>query len=85
MPYLPQRCTLFTVAHAPIGSGWITAQGRSGPHDANGFVFKFCNLVGNGRAYLGRAWGAFSRVVFFKSTMSEVIDPKGWDNWNQTV
>ncbi|KAK6911663.1 Pectinesterase, catalytic [Dillenia turbinata] len=64
------------------GPGFITAQARNSPQDPSGFVFKFCNVQGSGQAYLGRAYREYSRVLFYKSGISEAIVPQGWDSWN---
>ncbi|GER56098.1 pectin lyase-like superfamily protein [Striga asiatica] len=40
-----------------------------------------CKIVGNGNTYLGRAWRDYARVLFYNSSMSEIIVPKGWDCW----
>ncbi|KAF5464992.1 hypothetical protein F2P56_015027 [Juglans regia] len=62
--------------------GYVTAQGREGPYDSNGFVFKDCKLHGSGSTYLGRPWRAYSRVIFYTTNFSHVVVPKGWDQWN---
>ncbi|CAN4090907.1 unnamed protein product [Withania somnifera] len=67
---------------APNYAGYITAQGRSNPNDANGFVFKHCQVVGTGKAFLGRAWRGYARVLFYNSFLSDIIVPRGWDAWN---
>ncbi|KAB1213685.1 putative pectinesterase 29 [Morella rubra] len=61
--------------------GYITAQGRTGPYDSNGFVFKDCSVHGSGSTYLGRPWRAYSRVIFYHSNFSHVVDPRGWNPW----
>ncbi|KAK7308635.1 hypothetical protein VNO77_42254 [Canavalia gladiata] len=66
-------------------AGYITAQGRRNPNDADGFVFKNCNIKGNGRAYLGRPWRPHARVLFYNTNMSKIIAPEGWAPWNLTV
>ncbi|KOM46078.1 hypothetical protein LR48_Vigan06g138400 [Vigna angularis] len=65
--------------------GFITAQGRMNADDENGFVFKNCNIHGVGKTYLGRPWRAFARVLFYKTTMSSIIQPLGWQPWNPTA
>lgn len=65
-----------------LGGGYVTAQGRSNPNDANGFVFKMCSIFGTGPTYLGRPWRAYSRVIFYKCYFANVIDPRGWNPWN---
>ncbi|KAE8671254.1 putative pentatricopeptide repeat-containing protein [Hibiscus syriacus] len=62
--------------------GYITAQGRSSSDDPSGFVFKTCAFVGTGKTYLGRAYGAYSRVIIYRSMMSDIIVPSGWDAWD---
>ncbi|XP_010480257.1 PREDICTED: putative pectinesterase 10 [Camelina sativa] len=61
--------------------GYITAQGRESEKDTSGFVFRNCKIQGDGEAYLGRAWRAYSRVIFYGTDMSNVIVPQGWDAW----
>ncbi|KAK1575871.1 hypothetical protein Q3G72_009018 [Acer saccharum] len=64
-------------------TGYITAQARNSSTDPSAFVFKTCNITGtNGKAYLGRAYGGYSRVIFADSTLSDVIVPEGWDAWS---
>lgn len=72
--------------YAPILSyGYITAQGKDYPSETNGFVFKQCSVIGNGRAFLGRAYRPFSTVIFHSSFLSAFIDPAGWDPWLQVA
>ncbi|XP_021291677.1 probable pectinesterase 29 [Herrania umbratica] len=64
--------------------GFITAQGRTNPNDANGFVFKNCNVLGSGTTFLGRPWRGYSRVLFYNCKFSDIIQPGGWDAWSFT-
>uniref|UniRef100_A0A0E0FKM1 Pectinesterase n=1 Tax=Oryza nivara TaxID=4536 RepID=A0A0E0FKM1_ORYNI len=61
------RCHISTAAAA--APGFITAQGRSSASDASGFVFTSCTVGGAAPAYLGRAWRAYARVVFYRTAM----------------
>ncbi|KAK2649704.1 hypothetical protein Ddye_017193 [Dipteronia dyeriana] len=64
-------------------TGYITAQGRNSPTDPSAFVFKNCSITGtDSKAYLGRAYGGYSRVIYAYSTLSDIIVPEGWDAWN---
>ncbi|KAF7836496.1 putative pectinesterase 8 [Senna tora] len=63
-------------------NGAVTAQGRSLDTDNTGFAFVNCNIGGKGRIWLGRAWGPYSRVIFAFTTMSDVIVPEGWNDFN---
>ncbi|KAK4421600.1 putative pectinesterase 29 [Sesamum alatum] len=76
---LYEGCTISVVARALKGPGYITAQGRSHAQDTNGFVFKNCNIGGNGKTFLGRPWRDYARVVFYNTSMSSVVVPQGWD------
>ncbi|KAF9594607.1 hypothetical protein IFM89_034229 [Coptis chinensis] len=76
--------TTIVVTPTPEGRflpGFITAQKRSTAYEPTGFVFKFCTVIGTGKAYLGRAWGPFSRVLFYNSQLLEVVTPEGWNAW----
>lgn len=78
-------CQLVVTAQSGYISGSITAQNRNDPHDAGGFVFLSCSIMGTGDVYLGRAWGSYSRVIFMYTYMSNIIVPDGWDDWGQTA
>ncbi|OMO93035.1 Pectinesterase, catalytic [Corchorus capsularis] len=58
------------------------AQSREEKTDANGFVFKNCNVFGTGKALLGRAWRQSARVLFYNCQFADIIDPLGWEAWN---
>ncbi|XP_043710316.1 probable pectinesterase 29 [Telopea speciosissima] len=66
-------------------AGFITAQGRKSANEMTGFVFKggFVFANGNAHSYLGRAYGAYSRVIWYDIEFSDVIVPEGWSTWNQ--
>ncbi|CAA7045672.1 unnamed protein product [Microthlaspi erraticum] len=63
-------------------AGYITAQGRTNPYDANGFVFIDSLVHGTGMAFLGRPWRGYSRVIFSNTNLTDVVVPEGWDAWN---
>ncbi|XVF01093.1 hypothetical protein REPUB_Repub04eG0058000 [Reevesia pubescens] len=53
-----------------------------GFHPQNtGFIFLVGKITGIGAAFLGRPWGAYSRVIFAQTYMSSVIVSQGWDDW----
>ncbi|CAH9092280.1 unnamed protein product [Cuscuta europaea] len=60
--------------------GYITAQGRDNPEDESAFVFKECRVFGTGKAFLGRPWRAYARVIFYNTFMENIIVPEGWTN-----
>ncbi|XP_047312652.1 putative pectinesterase 11 [Impatiens glandulifera] len=63
--------------------GAITAQKRKSRSEKTGFIFSKCRITGPGNAVLGRPWGPYSRVVFLRTYMSNVVLPRGWDDWEQ--
>lgn len=79
-----QSCEIFVISDKRIKiHGSITAQNRESANDESGFVFNKGKVYGIGdNVYLGRAKGAFSRVVFAKMYLSKTIVPEGWSNWS---
>ncbi|KAK9072471.1 hypothetical protein SSX86_008905 [Deinandra increscens subsp. villosa] len=74
-----ERCTISVIAgFLSPQPGFITAQSRDAASDPNGFVFKDCNVIGNGTTYLGRPWRGHARVLFYNSTLSDIVVPQGW-------
>ncbi|KAL5705988.1 putative pectinesterase 67 [Ranunculus cassubicifolius] len=76
-------CEIFVVSddRVEIG-GSITAQSRESAEEKSGFVFLDGRVYGIGGVYLGRAKGAYSRVIFAKTYLSKTIVPQGWTNWS---
>jgi pectinesterase len=67
-----------------VGDGYISA--ASTPKgQAHGFVFADCDITGapGVKTWLGRPWREFARTVFLRTTMSEVIRPAGWNDWDK--
>ena len=58
--------------------GYIIAQKRDSQRDPGGFVFYRGHVSRNGRVFLGRAWGPYSRVIFQKTKFDIDVAPKGW-------
>jgi pectinesterase inhibitor-like protein len=72
----------------------VTAHGRTDPAQPTGFVFHNCTINGTEeymkeyysnpkiyKAYLGRPWKMYSRVIFMNSYLGEIISPEGWMPW----
>jgi len=73
-------CTLFCKA-----PGYITAASTE-QGAGTGFIFRHCTITGNapeGSVYLGRPWRPYAQVVFWECTMSAVVRPEGWHNWDK--
>jgi pectin methylesterase-like acyl-CoA thioesterase len=66
-------------------TGSVTAHGRESQDDNTGYSFVHCSVDGTGFIYLGRAWRPYSRVVFSCSTMSDIVAPEGWNDWNDPL
>ncbi|XP_006301771.2 putative pectinesterase 11 [Capsella rubella] len=58
---------------------------RTSATEKSGFTFLGCKLTGSGSTYLGRPWGAYSRVVFAYSFFSNVVAPQGWNQWGDST
>ncbi|GLJ23142.1 hypothetical protein SUGI_0436650 [Cryptomeria japonica] len=67
--------------HALGKGGAVTAQHRKEATELTGFAYVRCKFTGDGRPYLGRAWGDFSRVVYVKSELDSALDPQGFSDF----
>ena len=69
--------------HALRG-GYLTA--ASTPQDVPfGYVFNKCSITGEPgvKTLLGRPWRQFASVIYLNCEMSDVVQPKGWNDWNK--
>jgi hypothetical protein len=75
-----QKCHLHSIS---LVGGAFTAHKRSIESENTGYSFVGCRLtgLGTGTSVLGRPWGAYSRVIFALSYMSNTVRPEGWDDW----
>lgn len=68
------------------GNSYVTA--ASTPEGKPfGYVFLDCRLTADSgvtKAFLGRPWRDFARVVFIRCELGAHIDPAGWQNWSGT-
>jgi pectinesterase len=68
------------------GNSYITA--ASTPQGKQfGYVFTGCKLTaadGVTKAFLGRPWRDYAKVVFVRCTLGSHIQPAGWSNWQGT-
>ncbi|KAF5196791.1 Pectinesterase [Thalictrum thalictroides] len=69
----------------------LTAQGRDDPNQNTGIVIQKCRIGATSDllpvqssfpTYLGRPWKEYSRTIVMQSTISNVINPAGWFEWN---
>ncbi|KAI0494978.1 hypothetical protein KFK09_025124 [Dendrobium nobile] len=87
---LYENCQLISMASpVPAGlkliNGAVTAHGRVSQDENTGFSFVNCNIGGTGRILLGRAWRPFSRVIFAFTSMTDIISPEGWNDFNDPL
>ncbi|PQQ08928.1 putative pectinesterase/pectinesterase inhibitor 28 [Prunus yedoensis var. nudiflora] len=68
----------------------VTAQGRTDKNEITAIVLQNCTITGEpeymavkdkNKAYLGRPWKDFARVVVMQSHIDEAIQPEGWIEW----
>ncbi|KAL8166772.1 hypothetical protein V2J09_008271 [Rumex salicifolius] len=70
---------IHVLPHEPTSN--IAAQARKNLDPrAGGFVFVHCRVTGEpkSKALLGRTYMAGSRVIYAYSTMTNIVEPKGW-------
>ncbi|CAN6707845.1 unnamed protein product [Malus baccata var. baccata] len=84
---LYENCRLISMSNpVPLGTksinSAVTAHGRASKDENTGYAFVNCFIGGTGRVWLGRAWRPFSRVVFASTTMTDIIAPEGWNDFN---
>ncbi|KAL8253514.1 hypothetical protein R6Q59_037207 [Mikania micrantha] len=69
----------------------VTAQGRTDKNQNTGIVIQKCRIGATSDlqpvqssfpTYLGRPWKEYSRTVVMQSSISNVINPAGWYEWN---
>lgn len=76
-----KQCELYAIAQGENLPGAISAQNRASIAENSGFIFIACKISGSGQVFLGRAWGAYSRVIYAYTYMENIIIPQGWDDW----
>lgn len=71
--------------------GYITANGRDSDSNPSFYVINKSsvaaasgNTVASGAYFLGRPWRNYSRVVFQKTSMTNVINSAGWKVWGDS-
>jgi len=73
------------------GPGYLTAQSRTSPDQATGYVIidsKVTNGIDPGAPRqtisLGRPWRPYSRVVYIDTELPANVIPEGWNAWGRT-
>ena len=88
-----QNCNLYARKPNENQKNVITAQGREDPNQNTGISILNCKVAAavdlipmksSFKTYLGRPWKLYSRTVYLKSNLGDLIDPAGWLEWNGT-
>ncbi|XP_020210402.1 probable pectinesterase 29 [Cajanus cajan] len=74
-----ENCLINAIGRNRKLPGFVTAQSRDSSNDPGGFVFEGGSVIGNGEVNLGRAWRAYSRVIFHNTNFSSIVTPQGWN------
>ncbi|WOH14001.1 hypothetical protein DCAR_0933516 [Daucus carota subsp. sativus] len=84
-----QDCTIYARKPKIQGGLVVTAQGRASPHENTGITIHRCSFMRapelrpfpQYKAFLGRPWRDFSRTVYLRSSIGDLVDPAGWMAW----
>ncbi|OVA13427.1 Pectinesterase [Macleaya cordata] len=88
-----QDCNLYARKPDPNQKNIFTAQGREDPNQNTGISILNCKVTAASdlipvkstfQTYLGRPWKQYSRTVYLRSFIDDLVDPKGWLEWNGT-
>ncbi|KAF5178562.1 Pectinesterase/pectinesterase inhibitor [Thalictrum thalictroides] len=88
-----QNCNLYARRPNPNQQNIFTAQGREDCNQNTGISIISCKVAAAAdllpvksqfKTYLGRPWKNCSRTVFINSQLDDLVDPKGWLEWNGT-
>ncbi|KAF8392670.1 hypothetical protein HHK36_023019 [Tetracentron sinense] len=86
-----QNCNLYARQPNSNQKNIFTAQGREDPNQNTGIsilnskVTAAADLIpvkSSFKTYLGRAWKQYSRTVFLRCYIDDLIDPAGWLEWS---
>ncbi|PRQ26416.1 putative pectinesterase [Rosa chinensis] len=88
-----QNCNLYARKPNENQKNIFTAQGREDPNQNTGISILNCKVTAASdlipvkstfKTYLGRPWKEYSRTVYLRSSIDDVVDPAGWLEWNGT-
>ncbi|KNA25946.1 hypothetical protein SOVF_001620 [Spinacia oleracea] len=85
-----QDCDIHARKPNPGQKNMVTAQSRTDPNQNTGIVIQKCRIGATSDlqaskntfpTYLGRPWQDYSRTIIMQSTISDVVHPAGWHEW----
>ncbi|CAI0540074.1 unnamed protein product, partial [Linum tenue] len=86
-----QNCDIHARRPNPGQKNMLTAHGGTDPNQNTGIVIQKCRIGAtsdllavkdNFGTYLGRPWKQYARTVIMQSTISDIIHPTGWHEWD---
>ncbi|XP_002523113.2 pectinesterase [Ricinus communis] len=86
-----QNCSIYARKPNSNQQNIFTAQGREDPNQNTGISIMNSKVTAAAdlipvkksfKTYLGRPWKEYSRTVFLRSYIDDVVDPVGWLEWN---
>eukprot|EP01018_Ginkgo_biloba_P036981 Gb_28162 [translate_table: standard] len=86
-----QNCNIYARKPLSKQKNTITAQGRTDPNQNTGISIQNCRVTAASdlvpfkssfQTYLGRPYKQYSRTVYLKSFLDDLIDPAGWLEWS---
>ncbi|GKD74582.1 pectinesterase-like protein, partial [Tanacetum coccineum] len=88
-----QKSNFYARQPDPNQKNIFTAQGRDDPNQNTGMSIIECKIAAGSelipnqtmfKSYLGRPWKEFSKTVFIRSYIGDLIEPAGFLEWNGT-
>ncbi|GMP81384.1 hypothetical protein CsSME_00036118 [Camellia sinensis var. sinensis] len=86
-----RECEVYGTKPLNLQTNTITAQKRENPNEKTGTIMQNCTIKAADdlrqenfkfKTFLGRPWGNLSRTIIMQSYLDDIIDPKGWLEWN---
>ncbi|KAA8543076.1 hypothetical protein F0562_021429 [Nyssa sinensis] len=86
-----QNCNLYARRPNENQRNIFTAQGREDPNQNTGISILNCKVAAAAdlipvqssfRTYLGRPWRQYSRTVYLRSYIGDLVEPVGWLEWD---
>ncbi|XP_057460420.1 pectinesterase/pectinesterase inhibitor PPE8B-like isoform X2 [Actinidia eriantha] len=85
-----QNCLIYAEKPLEFQKNTITAQKRESQSQISGTVIQNCTTTAaedlrqqksKFKTFLGRPWGSYSTTIIMQSFLGDIIDPKGWLEW----
>lgn len=86
-----QNCMIYARRPMDKQKNVVTAQGRTDPYQTTGISIHYSRVmaaadlkpvVSSFKTYLGRPWKEYSRTVYLKTYLDDLVDAAGWLEWD---